>query len=410
MLCPRTTLATVIMSLLACTPPTNTGTKGETKADAKAETKAEAKADTAAPAAKLPATKPVRVVPPALAKGERRKLDDQGDADKRKAFWAAIQDGRKQTAGKDYAAAVAQFDAALAQLPDHPRALSGRGYARLLAGELDAAEADLRKALAQPGTAKVEAAIEFNLGLVAEQRGDADEAKRRFAIANKLRPSKAAADKLAGAKVCPAALDYTKESQVYANFAAIWGALLAEQVVAEAERPADEASARAAVCRSVDLEAGTEKDACAGRGEGPWLVTHQADAGWAHFLIERADGDQWRMTEVGYGGFARCGMRDSVKLMVGDVTVVHRESGYGIVVDVMEDEKGEMVDCADGHDCTTACGEDEIVVVDYLFSPRNPDPVVVSRAPDDHVEVVVQGNTARMVGGGCDREIALVKP
>ena len=51
-----------------------------------------------------------------------------------------------------------------------------------------------------------------------------------------------------------------------------------------------------------------------------------------------------------------------------------------------------------------------IVVVDYLFSPRNPDPVVVSRAPDDHVEVVVQGNTARMVGGGCDREIALVKP
>ena len=169
----RTSLTALISLLLACSPTSPAPT------EAKPEVKPEAKPVTPAPeaASVTQAARPVR--PPALAKGERRKLADQGDTTQRKAFWAAIQEGRKQTAGKDYAAAVAQFDAALAQLPDHPRALAGRGYARLLAGELDAAEADLRKALTHPGTAKVEAAIEFNLGLVAEKRGEADEAKRR---------------------------------------------------------------------------------------------------------------------------------------------------------------------------------------------------------------------------------------
>lgn len=88
------------------------------------------------------------------------------------------------------------------------------------------------------------------------------------------------------------------------------------------------------------------------------MVTHQADAGWAHFLIERADGDQWRMTEVGYGGFARCGMR-----RCGEADGRRRDGGAPRVR--LRDrgrcdggQKGEMVDCADGHDCTTACGED----------------------------------------------------
>lgn len=402
----RTSLTALISLLLACSPTSPAPT------EAKPEVKPEAKPVAPAPeAASVPrAARPVR--PPALAKGERRKLADQGDTTQRKAFWAAIQEGRKQTAGKDYAAAVAQFDAALAQLPDHPRALAGRGYARLLAGELDAAEADLRKALTHPGTAKVEAAIEFNLGLVAEKRGEADEAKRRFAIANKLRPSKAAADKLAGAQVCQAQVSYAgTESTVYANFTEIWAMLLKDGVVEASERPADEAAARKAVCLSVDLNSAerVSTDACAGAKEGPWLVTHQGDA-WEHHLIEKGDGDQWRVTEVGYGGYGRCGQSDKVTLSRGEVTLVHRETSTGIVVDVMENAQGEMVDCEDGHDCTTACGEDDVEVVDYLFSPRNPDPVVVARNANDGVTVAVDGATVRMTGGGCDREVALVKP
>ncbi len=406
----RSSLTALITLLLACSPPSPAPAA---KPDAKPEAKPEATSVTPAPEA-APGTKPARPVrPPALAKGERRKLEDQGDAGQRKAFWAAIQEGRKQTAGKDYAAAVAQFDAALAQLPDHPRALSGRGYARLLAGELDAAEADLRKALAHPGTAKVEAAIEFNLGLVAEKRGEADEAKRRFAIANKLRPSKAAADKLAGAQVCQAQVTYDgTESKVYANFTEIWAMLLKDGVVEEGERPADEAAARKAVCMSVDLNSAerVSTDACAGVKEGPWLVTHQSDSLWEHHLIEKGDGDQWRVTEVGYGGYGRCGQSDKVTLTRGEVTLVHRETSTGIVVDVMENEQGEMVDCEDGHDCTTACGEDDVEVVDYLFGPRNPDPVVVLRNANDGVTVAVDGASVRMAGGGCDREVALVKP
>ena len=85
---------------------------------------------------------------------------------------------------------------------------------------------------------------------------------------------------------------------------------------------------------SVDLNSAerVSTDACAGAKEGPWLVTHQGDA-WEHHLIEKGDGDQWRVTEVGYGGYARCGQSDKVTLSRGEVTLVHRETSTGIVVE-----------------------------------------------------------------------------
>lgn len=347
---------------------------------------------------------------PALASGERRKLEEQHDPVKRKAFWAAIQEGRKLTASKDYAGAIASFDAALVQIPEHPRALSGRGYAQLLAGQLDAAEADLRKALAAPGTAKIEAAIEFNLGLVAEKRGDLEAAKQRFAVANLLRPSKAAADKLAGAPSCPAEIVYEDDSELYSDFTEVWERLRKDEVVAAEPRPADEKAARAAVCNSeaVNGEVQANPDAC--KGLDPWMVTHDGDWQWVHYVIEAGDAGQWRVHEVGTGGIARCGQRDKLTITRGDVTVVHRETGYGTVHDVMEGKDGEIVDCDGDAECFTACGEDEVEVVDYLFSPRNPDAIRISRSALAGVEVVVSGTEVRLRGGGCDQVVSLVKP
>jgi len=383
-----------------------------------AVTKAEPVAAPTTPAAATPAVPAVPKVAvndkkeqgPALASGERRKLEEQHDPVKRKAFWAAIQQGRKLTASKDYTGAVASFDAALMQIPEHPRALSGRGYARLLAGELDAAEADLRKASAAPGTAKIESAIEFNLGLLAEKRGDNEGARRRFAVANTLRPSKAAADKLAGAATCPAEVVYEDGSELYTDFADLWGRLLKDEVVSAEPRPADEKAARAAVCNSdaVNGEVLANPDACT--GTDPWLVTHERDWQWVHYVIETADAGQWRVYEVGTGGFARCGQRDKLTITRGEVTVVHRETGYGMVVDVMEGKDGEIVDCDGDAECFTACGEDEVEVVDYLISPLNPDAIRISRSALAGVQVVVKGMEVRLQGGGCDQVVALAKP
>ncbi|HQY64270.1 MAG: hypothetical protein IPF92_04975 [Myxococcales bacterium] len=114
------------------------------------------------------------------------------------------------------AAAVAAFDAALAALPGDARALSERGYARLLAGKLDAARADLREAEARSKDARLLAQIRFNHGLVAEKLGRADEAKVSVARSNALNPTKAAAAKLAGA-ACEAQVTLRTEATFIAG-------------------------------------------------------------------------------------------------------------------------------------------------------------------------------------------------
>ena len=415
----RTLTSCASLLLFACQPVAPGAQPSATKADPLA-TPAMAPVATApiaaAPIAAPPAVTPPKAKPahkeqlPALASGERRKLEEQVEPAKRQAFWAAIQQGRKLTASKDYPGAIASFDAALLQIPEHPRALSGRGYAQLLAGQLDAAETDLRKALAAPGTAKIESAIEFNLGLVAEKRGDLVGARQRFAIANTLRPSKAAADKLVGATSCPAVVQYEDSSELYADFMELWERLVKDEVIAAEPRPADEKAARAAVCKSVAVNGDDRASPDACTGPEPWLVTHEGDWQWLHYAIETADAGQWRVYEIGSGGYPHCGQRDKLTVSRGEVTVIHRVTGVGTVLDVMEGKDGEIVDCEGDADCFTACGEDEVEVVDYLLSPRNPDAIAIFRSELASVNVVVNGGTVRLQGGGCDQEVGLVKP
>jgi hypothetical protein len=145
-------------------------------------------------------------------------------------------------------------------------------------------------------------------------------------------------------------------------------------------------------------------------GPEPWLVTHEGDWQWVHYAIEAGDAGQWRVYEVGTGGYPRCGQRDKLTITRGEVTVIHRETGYGAVLDVMEGKDGEIVDCEGDGECFTACGEDEVEVVDYLLSPRNPDAIRITRSQLADVQVVVTGTEVRLQGGGCDQVIPLVKP
>ncbi len=109
---------------------------------------------------------------------------------------AKLAEGRKATKEKRYGDAIAAFDAAIAASEKLARAWSGRGYARLLNGELDLAKADFDKALSLEGTPKFQAAVYFNLGEVALAKKDTAAAKEAFTKANELSPSDAAKKQL----------------------------------------------------------------------------------------------------------------------------------------------------------------------------------------------------------------------
>lgn len=85
--------------------------------------------------------------------------------------------GRKATATKDYAHAVAFFDKALVAEPGDARALSERGYAYLLNDNLDAASKDLEAAAKRATSVDLLRQILFNQATVAEKRGDASTAE-----------------------------------------------------------------------------------------------------------------------------------------------------------------------------------------------------------------------------------------
>lgn len=407
-------LASLAAPGLACQQVQQMIGGGDAKQDAKTEAKADAKppaAPDAPPEAKAGGDAAKKKRGPQLARGKEAKLDKAPEA-ARKAFWEAIQAGRKQTAAKEYDAAIASFDEALKQLPDHPRALSGRGYARLLAGKLDEAEADLRKALAAPGTKKLEGAIAFNLGLVAEKRGDAELAKAQFALSNTLNPSKAAQEKLAGAPACPVTISYkTPESNVYANWKEVWTALADEGLLDKEAAPADEAAAKKAVCTSESLKDGETGtfDACAKSKVGPWLIQHYYDFGGHNLIvIEEADAGQWRVSLLGMAGGGRCGCSTDASID-GDL-VTWKLIEYA-PIDVME-KNGEIVDCEGDADCFTACGEEvDSWITTFVFHPTTASPTAVS-TPDiaDRPKITVEGNDIVLTGGGCDRRVPVRDP
>ncbi|MEZ4382315.1 MAG: hypothetical protein R3A79_13265 [Nannocystaceae bacterium] len=367
-----------------------------------------AKAEEAARAAK--AAK--RTAPAGLAKGERKRLDEQPDADARRRFADALSRGRKATGKKSFPEAIAAFDEALVALPEHPRALSGRGYAKLLAGELDAAEVDLRAALAKVTTRELESAVHFNLGLVAEKRGDQEEARRRFAIANTMRPSKAAAAKLAQSKACPVSVHYEGKQELFSDFRELWSHLKENSLVTGAA-PADEAAARAAACLSHDVNdiMSPPKDGCV--GADPWLVVYEDEGsgGWAAYVIESADSDQLRLHYIAAWEGARCGQSDAFTMKDGgEYRVLRHAQTFGAEVDVMEAADGEIVDCDYEGDCFMACGEDATQIHEYIFNPYSISPVEIAWTEEAGVEVRAAGMDATVKGPGCEQSVPLRQP
>ena len=125
----------------------------------------------------------------------------------RKAYGTALSAGRTATREHRYEDAVLAFGNALNAFPNEPRALAERGYAELLAEQLEPAAADLTRARDLGPDRRLTAQIWFNLGLLAEKRSDDAAARDAFARSALLVPTGAAKGKLAARATCGAVVE-----------------------------------------------------------------------------------------------------------------------------------------------------------------------------------------------------------
>lgn len=335
---------------------------------------------------------------PPPRKRSRADVPDTFTADPglRRALAAALRDGRKATAGGDYPAAIQAFDRALAVQPNFARGLSGRGYARLLAGDLEMAEEDLAAALAATSDPKLRAAIHFNLGLLAEKRGETGAAEASFRISQRLRPSKAAAAKLRDR--CVAVDRQQIEAIAFAGWLPLGQHLDAFAVDPPATLPADEAGARALLCAGGACE-----------GPAPWVVARAGSMA----LVEEGKGRVnalivAQLNEDPGNGWCEA----SMERVAGPVLHVSATVGC---------ETREMVDtCEGGDEDRDECYEPQWNAgrtrEDYFFagSPLRrvlkvsrhawaEDQTLGDLPSDFEIEVRVEpGGVVRVVGDGCD--------
>ncbi|MEM6993121.1 MAG: tetratricopeptide repeat protein [Myxococcota bacterium] len=103
---------------------------------------------------------------------------------------AKLGEGRKLTRAKDYPAAIAAFDEAIAADRKFARAFGERCYAKLLHHEYTAAEKDCDTALKIGGEPRFEASVHYNLGLLLQKQGKNADAKKAFRASLDLRPNK----------------------------------------------------------------------------------------------------------------------------------------------------------------------------------------------------------------------------
>lgn len=154
----------------------------------------DAQAPAPPPAPAAPASAPA-APPPAADKPPVPK--DTLDKQARARYRAALADGRALHRKGDYPAAIAAFERALAVDPDDPRALAELGWAAFFARDLDLADAKTRAALARSADARGKGAALYNLGRIAEERGDKDQAIAHYKHSLQERPNDTVRDRLA---------------------------------------------------------------------------------------------------------------------------------------------------------------------------------------------------------------------
>jgi len=329
--------------------------------------------------------------------------DPAVDSARLKTYWAQVGAGRVATASKNYSAAIAAFDRALAALPDDARAYSERGYAQLLAKDYGLAREDFDRAAERTTDPKLLAQIWFNYGLTAEQEGRPKDAQSAFARSNQYNPTAEAGAKLGSGPVCTARVTTTKEpeqgTRVIAS-PAPGSFLSAFSVLAEGRepelKPTSVEQARSLLCPLGSCVLAPH--------EGTPLRLKIGDTTIYGGAINTADPDLSVTPKLLVSKAGPCGVKEVI-------TTPHQQPLH-FRVDLAyftEQFKGANgAACTEGSaSCRRECVEGNRVVRDYLFQVTGKEVMLTveqwtssnSKPPWD---VSVEGTSARILGSGCD--------
>jgi hypothetical protein len=255
--------------------------------------------------------------------------------------------------------------------------------------------------------------IWFNLGLVAEQRHDAAAAARAFGESNRLHPTHAAADKLAGATCSATLVTARNAGTTYRSWVALATAL--ETAMIGMDAPAD---ARPALPKS---EADAKARLCDGGcdGHGPWIVAAKDTVGdESYTLVLQVGAALVAHAGLGQKLAGRCETSDAVELG-SDRSLVHVSvvSEPNDLVDV-DTSGGGVTPCGDHSDhCGEACFYDDKTDLDYYFDPATGAQLLAATRPESpragvelkldedftqHVKLARTADGVTLAGAGCD--------
>jgi hypothetical protein len=329
-----------------------------------------------------------------------------------RSYAAAMTAGRVATRAKQYDVANTEFSRAIEAVPKDARARGERGYASLLAGELDAALEDLEAARALGALPEVEAQIWFNLGLVREKKGEPEAARAAFANADAIRPSAAAAAKLVGKSRCTAEKGLFDKKRSLPRVVGFRGAHKA--ILGDNEpTPDTEAAAKTEVCTHSNGAGDNAPGAC-DVGSGPWTVTrdYMQYTENAATIFPLGDGKMLVDTGTRVGGWpAHCTGASSIEgSFAGDFahTVLERDGTQSVMIAEMGDAGDEWL--GEGQACKDGYGS----VTDDFFDRTGRHLVHLVRTiapakshPD--VTLTIVGSTIVLAGGGCNETIDLAQ-
>lgn len=211
--------------------------------------------------------------------------------------------------------AAAVYDALARQTPTEARFLAGRGFALASCGRSEAAtlaRADYERALTLASDDAMRSLVHYDLGLLDEREGHAEDARTHFTEANRLRPSRATREALArvsGGEAQQAEvtceLEPTADATAVADLRAVFALLLHLEREdyddgEDVEIPETEAEAAALLCHG---------DPC--DTTGPFVSDFVLSSGVfeAHVVVPRPAGGYWVIPRVGpvaNGPDARC--------------------------------------------------------------------------------------------------------
>lgn len=193
-------------------------------------------------------------------KRDKKKIEGLG-----KDYKQHLNAGRKLVKKRDYTGALASFDKALAIDPNDARALSEISWAAFLGKDLDRAEQAGRDSVRFSKDDKIKGASLYNLGRVAEERGQIDEAIRHYKDSLLVRENKIVRQRIAKLEESP---DAGKGAKIKISDCGLTHVPEAKSFQDVCPHVADELGIPAANCKGPTDEDGST-----------WTVTHTLTPG-----------------------------------------------------------------------------------------------------------------------------------